>query len=73
METRGIISIEPPDLAKYRAVKEELTVLTMDSSIRLKRGDTVLANEEVYDVDRKLKQEVSGDIVELDFRVPTAQ
>ena len=57
METRGIISIEPPDLAKYRAVKEELTVLTMDSSIRLKRGDTVLANEEVYDVDRKLKED----------------
>lgn len=35
----------------------ELTVLTLDSAIRLKRGDTVLANSQVYEVDRKLKDD----------------
>ena len=44
-------------LGQYDAVQGELTVLTLDRAIRLKRGDTVLANGLVYEVDRKLKED----------------
>ena len=57
METRGIISTELVELGKYEAVQGEVTVLTVDSTIRLKRGDTVSANGQVYEVDRKLKDD----------------
>ncbi|WP_422463305.1 head-tail joining protein [Endozoicomonas sp. ALB115] len=57
LETRGIISRELVELGKYEAVQGEVTVLSMDSAIRLKRGDTVLANGQVYEVDRKLKDD----------------
>ncbi len=54
LETQGIISTELVELGKYEAVQGEVTVLTLDSTIRLKRGNTVLANGQVYEVDRKL-------------------
>ena len=57
LETQGIISKELVPLGQYDAVQGELTVLTLDSAIRLKRGDTVLANSQVYEVDRKLKDD----------------
>ncbi|WP_066015965.1 head-tail joining protein [Endozoicomonas atrinae] len=57
LEARGIITKELVELGKYEAVQGEVTVLTVDSSIRLKRGDTVLANGQVYEVDRKLKDD----------------
>ena len=57
LETRGIISRELVELGKYEAVQGEVTVLSVDSAIRLKRGDTVLANGQVYEVDRKLKDD----------------
>lgn len=57
LETRGIISTELVELGKYEAVQGEVTVLTLDSTIRLKRGNTVLANGQVYEVDRKLKDD----------------
>ena len=57
LETQGIISKELVPLGQYDAVQGELTVLTLDSTIRLKRGDTVLANGQVYEVDRKLKDD----------------
>ena len=57
LETRGIISTELVELGKYEAVQGEVTVFTVDSTIRLKRGDTVLANGQVYEVDRKLKDD----------------
>ena len=57
LETQGIISKELVSLGQYDAVQGELTVLTLDSTIRLKRGDTVLANGQVYEVDRKLKDD----------------
>lgn len=57
LETQGIISKELMPLGQYDAVQGEVTVLTLDSTIRLKRGDTVLANGQVYEVDRKLKDD----------------
>ena len=57
LETRGIINKELVELGKYEAVQGEVTVLSVDSAIRLKRGDTVLANGQVYEVDRKLKDD----------------
>ncbi|WP_419833067.1 head-tail joining protein [Endozoicomonas atrinae] len=54
LETRGIISTELVELGKYEAVQGAVTVLSVDSAIQLKRGDTVLANGQVYEVDRKL-------------------
>ena len=57
LETQGIISTELVELGKYEAVQGEVTVLTLDSTIRLKRGNTVLANGQVYEVDRKLKDD----------------
>ena len=57
LETRGIISKELVELGKYEAVQGEVTVLSVDSAIRLKRGDIVLANGQVYEVDRKLKDD----------------
>ncbi|WP_157794349.1 head-tail joining protein, partial [Endozoicomonas ascidiicola] len=57
LETRGIITKELVELGQYEAVQGEVTVLTVDSSIRLKRGDTVLANGQTYEVDRKLKDD----------------
>ena len=57
LEARGIITKELVELGKYEAVQGEVTVLTVDSSIRLKRGDTVLTNGQVYEVDRKLKDD----------------
>ena len=57
LETQGIISTELVELGKYEAVQGAVTVLTLDSTIRLKRGNTVLANGQVYEVDRKLKDD----------------
>ena len=57
LATQGIISTELMPLGQYDAVQGEVTVLTLDSAIRLKRGDTVLANGLVYEVDRKLKDD----------------
>ena len=57
LATQGIISKELMPLGQYDAVQGEVTVLTLDSTIRLKRGDTVLANGQVYEVDRKLKDD----------------
>ncbi|MBO9484452.1 MULTISPECIES: hypothetical protein [Gammaproteobacteria] len=57
LETRGIINKELVELGKYEAVQGEVTILSVDSAIRLKRGDTVLANGQVYEVDRKLKDD----------------
>ncbi|WBA83732.1 hypothetical protein [Endozoicomonas sp. GU-1] len=57
LETRGIINKELVELGKYEAVQGEVTVLSVDSAIRLKRGDTLLANGQVYEVDRKLKDD----------------
>ena len=57
LETQGIISKELMPLGQYDAVQGEVTVLTLNSAIRLKRGDTVLANGLVYEVDRKLKDD----------------
>ena len=57
LATQGIISKELMPLGQYDAVQSELTVLTLDSAIRLKRGDTVLANSRLYEVDRKLKDD----------------
>ena len=57
LATQGMISKELMPLGQYDAVQGELTVLTLDSAIRLKRGDTVLANGLVYEVDRKLKDD----------------
>ncbi|WP_422466836.1 head-tail joining protein [Endozoicomonas sp. ALC013] len=57
LETRGIINKELVELGKYEAVQGEVTVLSVDSAILLKRGDTVLANGQVYEVDRKLKDD----------------
>ena len=57
LATQGIISTELMPLGQYDAVQGELTVLTLDSAIQLKRGDTVLANSQVYEVDRKLKDD----------------
>ena len=57
LTTQGIISKELMPLGQYDAVQGEVTVLTLDSVIRLKRGDTVLANGLVYEVDRKLKDD----------------
>ena len=57
LATQGIISKELLPLGQYDAVQGEVTVLTLDSAIRLKRGDTVLANSRLYEVDRKLKDD----------------
>ncbi|WBA79772.1 hypothetical protein [Endozoicomonas sp. GU-1] len=57
LETLGIINKELVALGMYEAVQGEVTVLSLDSAIRLKRGDTVLANGQVYEVDRKLKDD----------------
>ena len=57
LETLGIINKELVALGMYEAVQGEVTVLSVDSAIRLKRGDTVLANGQVYEVDRKLKDD----------------
>lgn len=57
LETQGMISKEMVALGQYDAMQGELTVLTLDSAIRLKRGDTVQANSQMYDVDRKLKDD----------------
>ena len=57
LETLGIITTELVELGKYEAVQGEITVLSADSSIRLKRGDTVLASGQLYHVDRKLKDD----------------
>ncbi len=57
LETQGMISKELVPLGQYDAVQGELTVLTLDSAIRLKRGDTVQADGRMYAVDRKLKDD----------------
>lgn len=57
LETLGIINKELVALGKYEAVQGEVTVLSVDSAIQLKRGDAVLANGQVYEVDRKLKDD----------------
>ncbi|WP_257296007.1 hypothetical protein [Endozoicomonas sp. YOMI1] len=57
LETLGIINKELVALGMYEAVQGEVTVLSVDSAIRLKPGDTVLANGQVYEVDRKLKDD----------------
>lgn len=57
LETLGIIKTEVVELGKYEAVQGEITVLSLDSSIGLKRGDSVLADGQLYEVDRKLKDD----------------
>ncbi|WP_419833488.1 hypothetical protein [Endozoicomonas atrinae] len=57
LETLGIIKQQVVEIGQYEAVAGEITVLSLDSSIRLKRGDTVLANGNIYEVDRKLKDD----------------
>ena len=57
LETQGIIAHELVELGQYEAVSGEITVLSVDSSIKLKRGDSVLANGQVYEVDRKIKDD----------------
>ena len=57
LETLGIIKTELVELGKYEAIQGEIIVLSLDSSIRLKRGDTVQANGLLYHVDRKLKDD----------------
>jgi len=54
---QGMISKELVPLGQYDAVQGELTVLTLNSAIRLKRGDTVQADGRMYAVDRKLKDD----------------
>ena len=56
LETQGIITHELIELGQ-EAVSGEITVLSVDSSIKLKRGDNVLANGQVYEVDRKIKDD----------------
>ncbi len=57
LETQGIITHELVELGQYEAVSGEITVISVDSSIKLKRGDNVLANGQVYEVDRKIKDD----------------
>ena len=57
LETLGIIKTEVVELGNYEAVQGEITVLSLDSSIGLKRGDSVLADGQLYEVDRKLKDD----------------
>ncbi|WP_419832783.1 hypothetical protein [Endozoicomonas atrinae] len=57
LETLGIIKTQIIELGKYEAVQGEITVLFLDSSIGLKRGDSVLADGQLYEVDRKLKDD----------------
>ena len=57
LEALGIIKTELVELGKYEAIQGEIIVLSLDSSIRLKRGDTVQANGQLYHVDRKLKDD----------------
>ncbi|WP_066018704.1 hypothetical protein [Endozoicomonas atrinae] len=57
LETLGIIKQQVVEIGQYEAVAGEITVLSLDSAIRLKRGDTVLANGSTYEVDRKLKDD----------------
>ncbi|WP_299735377.1 hypothetical protein [uncultured Endozoicomonas sp.] len=57
LETRGIIAKELVPLGQYEAIQGEVTVLSVDSAVRLKRGDTVLANGQTYEVDCKLKDD----------------
>lgn len=51
----GIIRTEMVELGKYDAMQGEITVLTVDSTLPIKRGDTLQANGQTYDVDRKIK------------------
>ncbi|WP_067515602.1 head-tail joining protein [Endozoicomonas ascidiicola] len=57
LETKGIIAKELVPLGQHEAIQGEVTVLSVDSAVRLKRGDTVLANGQTYEVDRKLKDD----------------
>lgn len=57
LETLAVIKTEVVELGQYEAVQGELTVLSLDSSIRLKRGNSVLSNGQLYEVDRKLKDD----------------
>ena len=57
LETQGIITHELVELGQYEAVSGEIMVLSVDSSINLKRGDSVMANGQVYQVDRKIKDD----------------
>ena len=57
LETQGIITHELVELGQYEAVSGEITVLSVDSSIKLKRGDSVLANGQLYEVERKIKDD----------------
>lgn len=57
LKTQGIITHELVELGQYEAVSGEITVLSVESSIKLKRGDNVLANGQVYEVDRKIKDD----------------
>ncbi|WP_066017650.1 hypothetical protein [Endozoicomonas atrinae] len=57
LEALGIIKTELVELGKYEAIQGQIIVLSLDSSIRLKRGDTVQANGLLYQVDRKLKDD----------------
>ena len=51
----GIIRTEMVELGKYDAIQGEITVLTVDSTVPVRRGDTVQANGQTYDIDRKIK------------------
>ncbi len=57
LEAQGIITHELVELGQYEAVSGEITVLSVDSSIKLKRGDSVLANGQAFEVDRKIKDD----------------
>lgn len=57
LEAKGVIKKELVELGQYEAIAGEITVLSIDSSIKLKRGDSVVANGITYEVDRKIKDD----------------
>ena len=57
IEIQGVIRREIVELGEYDAVSGEITVLTVDSSVKLKRGNSFLSDGVVYEVDKKIKDD----------------
>ncbi|MGI9276862.1 MAG: head-tail joining protein [Endozoicomonas sp.] len=56
-QVQGIISKELVNTGQFEGVLQEVTVISLDSSIELKRGDQIQSDNQQWNVDRKLKDD----------------
>ena len=57
VESRGIFTTERVETGSFEGVMTEMTLVTLDRAILLKRGDKIECQQQVWTVDRKLKDD----------------